>query len=142
MVQYLFIATIDLSGRMRLVLNEVFGDDGFANEIIWQGTAGDTSSKNKKFIKSHDTIFFLEKISPILFGMILFKITRLRRKKLYRHEDEKGRYLTGGNVSNPGGGGYVYDLGYGEKVPSRGYAMPQRNSRKVDRRRVVSCSKR
>ena len=47
-----------LSGRMRLVLNEVFGTDSFVNEIIWQGTVGDTSSKNKKFINSHDTIFY------------------------------------------------------------------------------------
>ena len=29
-----------------------------------------------------------------------------------------------GPVDNPGGGGYVYDLGYGEKAPTGGYRMP------------------
>ena len=119
-----------LSGRMRLVLNEVFGDDGFANEIIWQGTAGDTSSKNKKFIKSHDTIFYFRKNKSNFIWNDTFQDYSPESKKLYKHEDEKGRYMTGGNVSNPGGGGYIYDLGYGEKVPSRGYAMPKETAEK------------
>ena len=46
------------------------------------------------------------------------------------------------NVSNPGGGGYVYDLGYGEKVPSRGYAMPKETAEKWIEEGYVSCSKR
>ena len=46
-------------GYIRLVLDEIFGKDHFQNEIIWQGAIGDTSSKNKKFIKSHETLFFL-----------------------------------------------------------------------------------
>ena len=114
-----------LSGRMRLVLNEVFGTDSFVNEIIWQGTVGDTSSKNKKFIKSHDTIFYFRKDSKNFIWNDVFQDYSPESKKLYKHEDKNGRYMTGGNVSNPGGGGYVYDLGYGEKVPSRGYAMPK-----------------
>ena len=94
----------------------------FANEIIrWsKDPAGDTSSKNKKFMKSHDTIFFFRKDKSNVIRNDTFQDYSPESKKLYRHEDEKGRYMTGGNVSNPGGGGYVYDLGYGEKVPSRG----------------------
>ena len=85
-----------LSGRMRLLLNEVFGDDGFANEIIWQGTAGDTSSKNKKFIKSHDTIFVFRKDKSNFIWNDTFQDYSPESKKLYRHQDEKGRYMTGG----------------------------------------------
>ena len=29
-----------------------------------------------------------------------------------------------GPVDNPGGGGYIYDLGHGEKPPAGGYRMP------------------
>ena len=29
-----------------------------------------------------------------------------------------------GPIDNPGGGGYVYDLGYGERAPTGGYRMP------------------
>ena len=42
-------------------MNEIFSEKNFVNEIIWQGAVGDTSNKNKKFIKSHDTILFYRK---------------------------------------------------------------------------------
>ena len=29
--------------------------------MIWQATAGDTSAKNKKYIKSHDSLYFYSK---------------------------------------------------------------------------------
>ena len=50
-----------VAGKIRMILDEIFGEENYVNEIIWQGARGDTSSKNKKFIKSHDTIFFYRK---------------------------------------------------------------------------------
>ena len=42
----------------------------------------------------------------------------------YKWKDAKGYY--GKNpVDNPGGGGYIYDLGFDEKLPSGGYRMPK-----------------
>ena len=43
---------------LKIILDEVFGRESFVNEVIWPGAIGDSSAKNKKFIKSHDTIFF------------------------------------------------------------------------------------
>lgn len=119
-----------LSAQMRLLLDEIFGEKCFVNEIIWQGTVGDSSDKNKKFIKSHDTILFYRKSDKNLIWNDVFQEYSEESLKLFKHEDEKGRFMTGGNVSNPGGGGYVYDLGFGEKVPSRGYAMPKETALK------------
>ena len=119
-----------LSGRMRLLLNEVFGEDSFSNEIIWQGAVGDTSAKNKKFIKSHDTIFIFRKNKDSYLWNEVFQEYSEASKKLYKHEDSKGIYQLG-PVDNPGGGGYQYDLGYGEKIPSRGYAMPKETALKL-----------
>ncbi len=110
-----------VSGFLRLVLDEVFGKDHFQNEIIWQGAIGDTSSKNKKFIKSHETLFFYRKDGQ--FWNDVFQEYSEASKKLYRFSDEKGLYQMG-PVDNPGGGGNIYDLGYGEKTPTRGYGMP------------------
>ncbi len=109
-----------VSGYIRLVLDEVFGKDKFQNEIIWQGAIGDTSSKNKKFIKSHETLFFYRK-NGILWNDVFQEYSKAS-KKLYRFSDEKGLYRMG-PVDNPGGG-YIYDLGYGEKPPAGGYRMP------------------
>ena len=109
------------SGYIRLVLDEVFGKDHFHNEIIWQGAIGDTSSKNKKFIKSHETLFFYRK-DGLLWNDVFQEYSEASQR-LYRFSDEKGLYRMG-PVDNPGGGGYVYDLGYGERAPAGGYRMP------------------
>ena len=110
-----------VSGFLRLALDEVFGSEHFHNEIIWQGAIGDTSAKNKKFIKSHETLFFYRK-DGLLWNDIFQEYSEASQN-LYRYSDEKGRYRMG-PVDNPGGGGYVYDLGYGERMPTGGYRMP------------------
>jgi len=48
-------------------------------------------------------------------------------EKLYRNKDENGFYQLIA-VDNPGGGGYVYELGYGEKLPTNGYRMPKKTA--------------
>ena len=113
-----------LSGAMRQVLTEVFGENSFSNEIIWQGAVGDTSSKNKKFIKSHDTIFVFRKNPNSYIWNDIFQTYSEASLKLYKNEDSNGRYQFV-SVDNPGGGGYQYDLGYGEKSPKNGYRMPK-----------------
>ena len=109
------------SGYIRLVLDEIFGKDHFHNEVIWQGAIGNTSSKNKKFIKSHETLFFYRK-DGLLWNDVFQEYSEAS-KTLYRFSDEKGLYRMG-PINSPGGGGYVYDLGYGEKAPTGGYRMP------------------
>ena len=118
-----------LSGRMRMLLNEVFGVDLFVNEIIWQGAVGDTSAKNKKFIKSHDTIFAFRKNSNSFIWNDVFQEYSETSKKNYKNEDSNGKYQLV-SVDNPGGGGYKYDLGFGEKSPKNGYRMPKETALK------------
>jgi adenine-specific DNA-methyltransferase len=107
---------------MKVVLDEIFGRDQFVNEIIWQGAIGDSSAKNKKFIKSHDTLFFYRKDSQSVVWNDVFQAYDPTNEKRLK-TDEIGQYRLG-PIDNPGGGGYVYDLGLGEKPPSGGYRMP------------------
>jgi adenine-specific DNA-methyltransferase len=109
---------------VKLILDEIFNKQNFVNEIIWQGAVGDSSDKNKKFIKSHETIFFYRKATTNLFWNDVFQAYTDNADKIYKFIDGKGRYQLG-PCDNPGGGGYRYDLGYGEKTPSRGYSMPK-----------------
>jgi len=108
---------------VKVLLDEVFGKDSFVNEIIWQASVGDTSDKNKKFIKSHDTIYFYRKNKSTVYWDDVFQPYTDGAEKIYKYRDEKGSYQLG-PCDNPGGGGYRYELGYGEKTPSRGYSMP------------------
>jgi DNA modification methylase len=113
---------------IKSMLDEVFGEDNFLNEIIWQGAIGDTSDKNKKFIKSHDTIFIYKNGENYTWNEV-FQAYSDTSEKLYNKEDEKGRYQLI-SVDNPGGSGYMYDLGFGEKAPSNGYRMPIETAKK------------
>jgi len=113
---------------IKSMLDEVFGEDNFLNEIIWQGAIGDTSDKNKKFIKSHDTIFIYKNGENYTWNEV-FQAYSDTSEKLYNKEDEKGRYQLI-SVDNPGGSGYMYDLGFGEKAPSNGYRMPIQTAKK------------
>lgn len=118
-----------VTAYIRLICDEVFGKDNFLNEIIWQSAVGDTSAKNKKFIKSHDTILSYTKSQNYVWNDV-FQEYSDASDKLYKFSDDKGTYRLGGPVDNPGGGGYVYDLGMGEKTPKGGYRMPKETALK------------
>ena len=109
---------------VKVLMDDIFGKESFVNELIWQGAIGDTSSKNKKFIKSHDSIYFYIKNILNQNWNDIFQEYDEGTHEHYKWKDAKGYY--GKNpVDNPGGGGYIYDLGFDEKLPSRGYCMPK-----------------
>lgn len=109
---------------VKVLMDDIFGKESFVNELIWQGAIGDTSSKNKKFIKSHDSIYFYRKNILNQNWNDIFQEYDEGTHEHYKWKDAKGYY--GKNpVDNPGGGGYIYDLGFDEKLPSRGYRMPK-----------------
>jgi adenine-specific DNA-methyltransferase len=113
---------------VKVLLDDVFVNGEFVNEVIWQGAIGDSSAKNKKFIKSHDSIYLYRRdwIEPIWNDV--FQEYSEASKSLYRLSDKKGPYRIA-PIDNPGGGGYVYDLGLSEKAPRNGYRMPEGTAR-------------
>jgi DNA modification methylase len=117
-----------VTAYIRLICDEIFGKDFFLNEIILQSSVGDTSAKNRKFIKSHDTILSYTKSANFTWNDIFQEYSEAT-EKTYKLEDEKGFYATG-PVDNPGGGGYEYELGFGEKAPRGGYRMPKETALK------------
>ena len=117
-----------VSAYLKTILDEVFGKTNFRNEIIWQGAVGDTSAKNKKFIKSHDTIYFYSKTDNFTWNDVYQEFSEASNK-LYKRSDEKGVYRLA-PIDNPHGGGYRYDLGFGEKMPGNGYRMPKETALK------------
>lgn len=112
-----------LTHYIRTVMDELFDKSRFLNEVIWQGAVGDTSAKNKKYIKSHDTVFLYAKSESYIWNEV-FQAYGEASNKLYKYSDEKGTYRLV-PIDNPGGGGYVYSFGKGEKAPGNGYRMPK-----------------
>ncbi|MCW5237414.1 site-specific DNA-methyltransferase [Verminephrobacter eiseniae] len=109
---------------VKIVMDEVFGKDNFVNELVWQGAIGNSSDKNKKFIKSHDILYFYRKNILHRIWNDIFQEFSDASDKLYNKHDEKGLFRLA-PIDSPGGGGYTYELGFGEKMPHNGYRMPK-----------------
>ena len=75
--------------HLRMLLDEVFGNDNFHNEIIWQrSSSGKTVSRN--FSRDTDTIFWFSKSDNYTFNSV-FKPLSSTTKAMYAKDDEDGR---------------------------------------------------
>ena len=80
-----------MSAKMRLILDEVFGEENFRNEIIWAYKSGGRTKKY--FPRKHDTIFFYSKTDNYYFNIENTGIPRgrMKRNNLKRNVDADGR---------------------------------------------------
>ena len=79
-----------VSHYLKVMLDEVFGEENFVNEIIWERSAN-TSSISKIWKRSHDTILMYSKTNKYIFN---FEYRELAENTLsnYRYEDKNGKY--------------------------------------------------
>ena len=113
-----------LSHKLKTILDEIFGTENFTNEIIWNAAIGNTAAKKQRFNKSYDNILFYRKNKDSFIWNDSFQAYSGTSLKLYKFEDEKGKYRLG-PIDQPNKKGNYYDLGYGEKTPKNGYRMPK-----------------
>ena len=83
------------SHYVRLLLDEIFGKDNFANEIVWSYKSGGASKK--QFSRKHDTIFFYRKSKDYIFNVLKEKsynsgFKSYGFKGIEQFEDEIGWY--------------------------------------------------
>ncbi len=86
------------SHHLRCMMEEVFGQENFLNDVIW--CYSDAANSKKYWNTKHDTILFFKKSDEWTFNYeaVLRAHTEENVKK-YRYEDGKGRYrLFGKNV--------------------------------------------
>lgn len=76
---------------LRLIMDEVFGEDNFQREIIWgfENISGFKSIANN-WIRAHDTILFYTKTSKLVFNKQYNKYTKEYLEN-FNKTDEKGR---------------------------------------------------
>ena len=112
------------SHYLKAILDEVFGEHNFRNEIIWRNT--NTHSKAETFGQIHQNLFMYSRSSELDF----MKLKRPRFKQYeeehYRHTDEHGTYrlsdLTGEGVRT-GDSGAKW-LNYDPTLRARHWAIP------------------
>lgn len=80
-----------MAAPLKLMLDEIFGEKNFMNEIIWMYRSGGRSTRH--FSRKHDTILFYRKSRNCYFDIEAAGIPRgpERRNHMKRSIDEKGR---------------------------------------------------
>jgi len=84
------------------ILNKIFGEQNFQNEIIWQRTNAHNDAR-RRMPHLCDSIFYYSKSSNFCYNTIFGKIKQEYEEKTYRYEDSRGKYrldnLTGPRIS-------------------------------------------
>lgn len=74
---------------VKILMDEIFGENNFKNEIVWCYTGG-TDNKNN-FGRKHDTILFYSKSEGCIFNGIYENFSESTLKR-FNKEDENGKY--------------------------------------------------
>jgi len=79
--------------RFRYMLNEIFGEDNFMNEIVWERSPSGigNSTKSKMFPRNIDTILFYKKSRKSIYKNQYLPLSESNRKRYSRKEPETGR---------------------------------------------------
>lgn len=92
---------------VKILLDEVFGEDNFRNEIVWKRSTAHSDSSG--FANLHDTIFYYSLSEDFYFDIQFETYRDDYVKTYYRHKDKKGVFLDR-DLSAKGlkGRGYYY----------------------------------
>ena len=87
---------------VKILMDEIFGEDNFRNEIIWQKIRT-TKAQSISFGSVHDTIFVYSKNKERVFNPIYREYSKEYISSHYK-KDEKGRYFTDVSLVQKGKG--------------------------------------
>ena len=87
---------------VKILMDEIFGEQNFANEIIWKRTT--SHAQKEGFANIHDSIFVYHKSEDFTWNQQYKEHTDEHIKKYYSNEDENGRRYTLGDLTAPGAG--------------------------------------
>lgn len=97
------------SHYLKQVLDEVFKEHNFINEIIWKRTSSHADVKGR-CSRTHDTIFVYSKGKGYVWNTQYTPYSEKYLRDFYRYEDENGRFrLIALGAESLHGGGYEYE---------------------------------
>lgn len=81
-----------ISHHIRLVMDDVFGEKNFRNEIVWK--SGGNKKSSKKLARFHDTIIVYSKTSKYIYNPQYIPYDDDYRKNMSLKKDSLGEYTT------------------------------------------------
>lgn len=93
---------------VKVLMDEVFGEDNFRNEIIWKRSTAHNDSTG--FANLHDSIFYYSKNADLYFDTPLVAYSQDYIDRYYNKKDKDGRMYLDRDLSAKGlkGAGYTY----------------------------------
>ena len=94
---------------MKVLMDEIFGEGNFVNEIIWKRTSAHSDSST--YANVHDSILFYRCSEKTTFSPQYTPYTQEYINERYRHIEDDGRKFVDGDLIGTGlkGGGYTYE---------------------------------
>ena len=94
---------------VKILLDEVFGEENFRNEIIWKRSTAHSDSAG--FANLHDSIFYYTTSEEYIFNTQYVPYSAEYIERYYRNTDSNGRRYLDRDLSAKGlqGGGYSYE---------------------------------
>lgn len=78
---------------VKILMDEVFGEDFFRNEICWKrATAGSAKARAKRFGADHDSIYFYTKNEDYYFTQVYMPYPEKEIEKRFRQSDDNRPY--------------------------------------------------
>src|SRR5476649_2624658 len=121
------------SHYLKIVLDGVFGNQNYRNEIIWKRTTAHGDSRTH-FSHVTDTIFYYGKTDKALWNPIFKEHKESYLESHYRHTDEKGRVYRLDNIIRSKSMGLRPNLTYDYKgfTPPYGWRMVRQKIETLD----------
>ena len=90
---------------IKIILDEIFGQDNFVNQIIWKRTFshGDMGQGAKHLGRLHDNIFLYRKSSNVKLNTVYTPYSEKYINDFYKYTDESGRKYRLVSLLGPGG---------------------------------------
>lgn len=102
---------------VKILLDEVFGEGNFRNEIIWRRSDAHNDKTLTNYGNIHDSIFFFSKnLETYIWNSPTSEITQQTIDRDYKKDEITGRLFRLGDLAGPGGRGVTY--------PINGITMP------------------
>lgn len=97
------------SAHLRLLMDSIFGESNFRNEIVWKRTSAHSDSSTCG--NTHDVLLFYTKSDDFIWNKQYQKYDEDYIESHYRRKDKNGRRYRTDNLTAMGlsGGGYTYE---------------------------------
>jgi len=121
----------------KCVLDEVFGQDGCLNEIIWKRTSAHSDSMTYNHV--HDVIFFYTKTPQFTWNPQYTEHSEDYETTKYCHVDEKGRRYRLDNITSPNPRPNMTYVWKGFPPPEKGWRYSKETMARLDAEGRIWC---